>query len=110
MQVDYGENAGLRLKSQHPLEVCLVLPSGAMDHQCPLVVAYEVAMDVPGYENIGDNRDHQSILWFWGKWGLATPRWSEVPSLKHGPHCHLRLGISYRTKRGYEVIYALAVI
>ena len=110
MQIHHGEDAGFRLESQHSLEICLVLPSGAMDHQRPLVVAYEMAMDVPGYKNIRNYGYHQTILWLWRKGSLAPPRWSEVPSLKHGSHCHLWLGVSHRSKGGYEVIYALTMV
>ena len=73
MEIYDSEYAGLRLKTQHPLEVCLVLPSGTVDHQCPLVVTNEVAVDMPCNETIGNDWNHQSILWFWGKGGLATP-------------------------------------
>ena len=52
MQVDHRQDARFGLESQHPLEVSLILPCGAVNYGGALVVSNEVPMDVTGYENV----------------------------------------------------------
>ena len=76
MEIDYCQHAWLWLESEHPLEICLILPCGAVDHCGALVVSNEVPMDVAGYENIRYYRNDQPVLGLGREGGLPTPRWS----------------------------------
>ena len=110
MKVDHCQNAWLRLESQHSLEVCLILPSGAMHHQSTLVIPYKVSMDMTSDKNVWNDWNHHPILRLRRKRRLPTPRGGQVPPLTHSPHSHLRFGIADGPKRGYVIVNALSVL
>ena len=64
VQIDYSEDAGLGLESQHPLVIGLVLPGTAVNQIHPLVHLRVMTMHMAGDEDVWNISNHHSVLGF----------------------------------------------